>query len=122
MSTITTPPSLSDIPNPAPAPPVPKTLEEPGLGADLVGQLLIKTLYTGEATGLTVADRMRLPFGLLEPLFEHARVERLIEVRGTTGSGSAGYRYSLTDAGRDRARLYLDANQYIGPAPVPLSA
>jgi hypothetical protein len=67
---------------------------------------------------------MRLPFGLLEPLIEHARAERLVEVRGTTGggSGSAGYRYTLTDAGRDRARQYLDANQYIGPAPVPLSA
>jgi hypothetical protein len=123
MSTITPlAPLTDDITNPAPAPPVPKTLEEAGLGTDLVGQLLIKTLYTGEATGLTVADRMRLPFGLLEPLFEHARVERLIEVRGTTGSGSAGYRYSLTDAGRERARLYLDANAYIGPAPVPLSA
>ena len=66
---------------------------------------------------------MRLPFGMLEPLIEHARVERLVEVRGTTGSGSAaGYRYTLTDAGRDRARQYLDANRYIGPAPVPLAA
>src|SRR6478736_3679475 len=107
--------SLTDIPNPAAAPQVPKTLEDTGLRADFVEQLLVKTLYTGEATGLAVADRMRLPFGMLEPL---------IEVRGTTGSGSgsAGYRYALTDAGRERARQYVDANQYIGPAPVPLSA
>jgi len=126
MATITrTPtPSLFDIPSPAPAPQVPKTLEETGLRTDFIEQLLVKTLYTGEATGLVVADRMRLPFGLLEPLIEHARAERLVEVRGTTGSGSgsAGYRYALTDAGRDRARQYLDASQYIGPAPVPLSA
>jgi hypothetical protein len=122
MSTILTAPSLPDISN-SPAPPVPTTLEETGLRADLVEQLLVKTLYTGEATGLAVADRIRLPFGMLEPLMEHARVERLVEVRGATGAGSAaGYRYTLTDAGRDRARQYLDANQYIGPAPVPLSA
>ena len=60
------------IPNPAPAPPAPATLEDTGLGADQVEQLLVKTLYTGEATGLTLADRMRLPFGILEPLIERA--------------------------------------------------
>ena len=118
----TTTSSLDDIQNPAAAPPVPATLEKTGLSADLVEQLLVKTLYTGEATGLAVAERMRLPFGLLEPLVEHVRAERLVEVRGATGSGAAGYRYTLTDAGRDRARQYFDANQYVGPAPVPLSA
>jgi len=67
------------------------------------------------------ADRMRLPFSMIEPLIEHARFEQLIEVRGTTAnSGAAGYRYALTDKGRDRGRLYLDASQYVGPAPVPL--
>jgi hypothetical protein len=123
MTTISTATSsLDDILNPAAAPPVPTTLEKTGLSAHLVEQLLIKTLYTGEATGLLVADRMRLPFGLLEPLIEHVRAERLVEVRGTTGSGAAGYRYTLTDAGRERARQCLDANSYIGPAPVPLAA
>jgi hypothetical protein len=122
MATILNAPPLSDIQN-APAPPVPVTLADAGLTADLVEHLLVKTLYTGEATGLSVADRMRLPFAMLEPLIEHARVERLVEVRGATGSGSAaGYRYALTDLGRDRGRQYLDANSYIGPAPVPLSA
>src|SRR2546421_8370012 len=121
MATILTAPPLSDIQN-APAPPVPATLVEAGLTVDLVEHLLVKTLYTGEATGLVVADRMRLPFSMLEPLIEHARAERLIEVRGATGSGSAaGYRYALTDLGRDRGRQYLDANAYIGPAPVPLA-
>jgi hypothetical protein len=50
------------------------------------------------------------------------RAEQLVEVRGATGSGSAGYRYALTDAGRDRARQYFDASQYVGPAPVPLAS
>src|SRR5437762_8030368 len=122
MATILSAPALSDIAS-APAPHVPTTLEEAGLRADLVEHLLVKTLYTGEATGLVLADRLRLPFHMLEPHIEHARSERLIEVRGATGSGSAaGYRYNLTDAGRDRARQYLDANAYIGPAPIPLAA
>ena len=40
------------------------------------------------ATGLVIADRVRLPFTMLEPLVEHARAERLIEVKGSVGSGT----------------------------------
>ena len=38
------------------------------------------------------------------------------------GTGSAAYRYALTDSGRDRARQYLADNGYIGPAPVPIAS
>ncbi len=106
----------------APAPPVPRTVDETGLSAEFIEHLLIKTLYGGEATGHVVADRLRLPYNILEPLIEHVRAERQIEVRGATGSGSASYRYALTDLGRDRGRQYLDVSHYIGPAPVPLDA
>src|SRR4051812_40064438 len=107
MASITTEqPYIPDIPRPAAPPPLPATLKETGLAVDFVEQLLIKTLYGGEAIGLTAADRMRLPFSMIEPLIEHARSEQLIEVRGTTStSGAAGYRYALTDRGRDRGRL-----------------
>src|SRR5207237_8108369 len=87
----------------AAAPPAPSTIEESGLTLDLISQLLVKTLYGGEASGLAISERMCLPYTLLETTIEHARAERLIEVRGTTGSGSAGYRKMLTEAGRDRA-------------------
>jgi hypothetical protein len=102
------------------APPVPATLADTGLSADQVEQLLIKTLYGGEATGLALAERLRVPFLIFEPLLERARAERLVEVRGVTGTGGATYRYVLTDLGRDRARQYLEINQYTGAAPVPL--
>jgi hypothetical protein len=104
------------------APPQPRTIRDTGLGADLLEQLLIKSLYGGELTGHALSERLRLPYGMLEPLIEHARVERLLEVRGATGAGSASYRYALTDFGRDRARQFLEINQYVGPAPVPLDA
>ena len=55
-------------------------------------------------------------------LFRSQRAERLIEVRGATGSGTAGYRYALTDLGRDRAVQYLSANSYSGVAPVTLES
>ncbi len=105
-----------------PAPPQPATMEATGLSVDQLEQLLIKTLYGGEASGRTLADRVRLPYAVLEPLVERARGERLIEVRGADGVSSASYRYALTDLGRDRARQFLAGCQYTGPAPVPLAA
>jgi hypothetical protein len=105
-----------------PAPPVPARLEDTGLGADMIEQLIVKALYGGEATGLMLAERLRLPFAILEPIIERIRFERLIEVRGTTGTSAASYRYAMTDLGRARAVQYLEINQYIGAAPVPLAS
>jgi hypothetical protein len=117
-------PTAETVPDPAvpaaAAPPAPSTLAETGLPADLLDQLLVKSLYTGEASGAALSDRLCLPYAILERGLELARVERLLEVRGAAGAGSAGYRYALTDLGRERARQYLDVNQYVGPAPVPL--
>jgi hypothetical protein len=113
---------LAEMTSCATAPAAPKTLEDTGLSVDQIAQLLIKHLYAGEAAGTTLADRLKLPYALIEPLIEGARAERLIEVRGAAGTGTAGYRYALTDLGRDRGRQYLDANRYIGAAPVSLSS
>jgi hypothetical protein len=114
--------SSSATPNSAPPPPVIKSLSDTGLGTDQIERLLIKMMHGGEATGLTLAERICLPFVMLEPLIERLRAEQLVEVRGSAGAGSATYRYALTDGGRQRARQYLDASQYIGPAPVTLAA
>jgi hypothetical protein len=102
-------------------PPPPATLEEAGLNSDGLAQLLLKTLVAGESSGTALADKLRLPYSVLDALVQHARVEKLIEVRGAAGTGSAGYRYILTDLGRDRANQYLDVCRYVGPAPVPLA-
>jgi hypothetical protein len=69
-----------------------------------------------------LGERVRLPFSILEPIIERMRFEKLIEVRGTTGTSAASYRYAVTDLGRSRAVQYLEINHYIGPAPVPLAS
>jgi hypothetical protein len=120
--------TIQDLQEPAGVPaqpsiPLPRTIAETGLAVDQIEHLLIKTLFNGEATGHVVADRMRLSYTMLEPLIERLRAERQIEVRGMTGgSGTAAFRYALTDLGRDRALQYIEINHYIGPAPVPLAA
>ena len=103
-------------------PQAPITLAETGLHADQVEHLLVKTLFGGELVGLEVAERMKLPYAVLEPLVVRLRTEQLIEVRGASASSSGSYRYALTDKGRSRAVQYLAINQYTGAAPVPLAA
>jgi hypothetical protein len=112
------PPAVAAQPLP---PPPPATIADTGLHPDSLAQLLLKTLIGGEASGTGLADRMRLPYSVLEALLQHARVEKLIEVRGATGVGTAGYRYVLTDLGRDRAGQFIDVCRYVGPAPVSLA-
>ena len=119
MTTIVDTPTKS-VAQPVPPPP-PATLAEAGLHPDTLAQLLLKTLLGGEASGSTLAANMRVPYSLLDALIQHARVEKLVEVRGTSGVGSAGYRYVLTDLGRDRAGQFMDICRYVGPAPVPLA-
>src|SRR3954464_13029922 len=102
------------------APEKPATLEESGLAASTVQSLIVKSLHTGEASGMDLADRIALPYGILEPVLEHLRVQMLVQVKSAAGTGTAGYRYTLTDGGRDRALRDFEACGYVGPAPVPL--
>jgi hypothetical protein len=107
---------------PSLTPSTPTTIEETGLTSGQVEQLLVKTLHDGELNGLAIADRMRLPYSILEPLIERLRAERLVEVRGAAGTGTSTYRYALTDGGRERAQQYFEISRYVGAAPVPLTA
>ena len=109
------------VAQPAPPPP-PGTIAETGLHPDTLSQLLLKTLVAGEASGTALAEKLRLPYSVLDALVQHARSEKLIEVRGASGTGTAGYRYVLTDLGRDRAMQFLEVNRYVGPAPISLAA
>jgi hypothetical protein len=99
----------------------PATIAETGLHPDTLAQLMLKTLIAGETSGTQLAEQMRLPYSVLDALVQTARVEKLVEVRGASGTGTAGYRYALTDLGRERAMQFLGINRYVGPAPVPLA-
>ncbi len=114
--------TLQDVQTaPVLAPPKPSSIEATGIAPDTLAAILVKMLYGGEASGMGLADRVCLPYGILEPLLEKLRLELLIEVKSALGTGSAGYRYALTDNGRNRALRYFDASGYVGPAPVSLA-
>jgi predicted ATPase with chaperone activity len=102
-------------------PPAPRTIEETGLSADLILQMVTKTLhFAGELVGTTLADRLGVPFQVIEPALELLKRERHCEIVGGAMVGSSSFKYRLTDAGRVRAALFLEDNHYVGALPVPI--
>ena len=104
-------------------PPIPRTLADTGLAEEILLELLIKTFYAqGEQTALQVSQEVALPFLVVDPLLEHLKREKELEIKGVDGHGRAFYRYAMTTHGRDRVREALERCQYVGPAPVPLAS
>ena len=113
--------ATTTVPRILPHPPAPTTLEEAGLSLDLIIQLVIKTLhFSGELSGTDLSTRLGLRFSVIEPALQMLKVQHHVEVSGGALVGGPSYRYRITDAGRVRAQLFLESNQYVGAAPVPL--
>jgi hypothetical protein len=101
-------------------PPVPESLQDTGLTAAFVTDLLVKALYTyGAQSGGGLSDLIRLPFNILDECLPTLQRRRLAEVQGTEGHGRRSYVFDLTGEGRTRARELMETNAYVGPAPVP---
>ncbi|MFO0972377.1 MAG: AAA family ATPase [Phycisphaerae bacterium] len=101
------------------APPPPRTFADAGLTAAFVETLVLKYLLgVGAATGGAVAKELCLPNA---PMIELLAALKAQQIVGYVGAATAGdFTYSLTDAGRDRARRYMLENMYVGAAPVPI--
>ncbi len=99
----------------------PTTIAETGVPEELLVQLLVRTLFTqGELTERTAGDIMKLPYGVMKELFTLIQREKYCEVKGHGESLGVLLRYVLTEAGRDRAKGFMDLCRYVGPAPVSL--
>jgi predicted ATPase with chaperone activity len=102
-------------------PPAPETLEETGLAASLVQQLILKMLYTrGDLLGRDLSEGLGLTFSLIEESIEFFKQQRFIQAKKSLGMGNSTVLFALTETGRNFARECMEANQYAGVAPVPL--
>ena len=97
----------------------PRSLAETGLSRAMIEGLILKFLLAvGSRSGRETADRICLPFGILEEIFNSMRQRQLLVHSGAAQLND--YVYGLTEQGVRRARGELDTNAYVGPAPVPL--
>ena len=102
-------------------PPVPETLEDTGLAASVLQQLILKMFYSqGEMLGRELSEKLGLKFSLIEEIITLFKHQRFIEAKKSLGMGNSTVLFALTETGRNQARECLESNQYTGPAPVPL--
>jgi hypothetical protein len=101
------------------APAAPADLRATGLDPMVVSDLALKAAYTvPKFTAEWAARRLHLPQTLLNEVLEQLRTDHLLEVLGQ--AGPFGFRYAITNRGRERATRLLEISGYIGPAPVSL--
>ena len=103
-------------------PPQVNNLDDTGLSALWLQDLILKVLYSrGYLTGFKIAEEIALPFaGIVDQLLTSLKQDKNIEVKSSQGGlGEGAYTYGITGAGIIRAREALERSQYAGPAPVP---
>src|SRR5208337_992555 len=109
-----------------PDPPIPETLKDTGLSQTLLIQLFLKHAYYRDTfTIREMTQDLRIPPKLLEPLIAYLKTQNLLFARPRDTMGSRNRMpmemyYALTEQGRTSAEQALEANRYVGPAPVPL--
>ena len=88
------------------APAEPKSLADTGLKMGLLSDIVLKYLYySGNATGLHLADELRLPWpNVVEKIIDYCTAEKLTDLRGGKGFGRVSVEFVLTEKGREHAR------------------
>lgn len=72
----------------------------------------------GEAEGKRVADQLKVPFRLIEPVLARLKMEQNVAYKSATATND--YVYVLTETGRQIARNHIADCTYFGSCPVPL--
>jgi len=100
-------------------PPEPASIEETGISPVLIESLTLKyLLQVGSGSGREIAQTLCLPLRILEDLLQNLRRRQLLVHQGQTQFSD--YRYALTEAGVERARVAMASSAYVGAAPVLL--
>jgi hypothetical protein len=97
----------------------PQSLDETGVSPVVVEALVCKyLLQVGSTSGRDIAQRLCLPFGVLEDMLLALRSRQVLVHQGQAALND--YCYSLTEQGAARARVAMQACSYVGAVPVPL--
>lgn len=98
----------------------PTTLDEFGIEPRVISELCLKhALSVPYFSGDWIASRLAIPLVMVNEMLEQLREDKMIEVLGPTGV--YGYRYTLTNTGRQFALRMMHVSGYAGPTPVSLS-
>ena len=98
-------------------PPSPNSLQDAGLHPNDLYPLALKFLFLhGQRSGVRVADQMKLPFHIVEPVLQGLKQDLLIAHKSS--AGLSDYVYEITPIGVEQAKMHLARTSYCGSAPV----
>jgi len=97
----------------------PTSLAESQISDSLLEAIVYRFLRNvGECEGRKIADQVRLPFNLIEPLLTRLKMEQRVGYKDKTSTND--YVYGLTESGREVARNLNSDCTYFGACPVRL--
>ena len=109
-------PPIADAFVPQPA----QSLDAIGLSDNDLNPIILRYLFLhGSQMGSKIAQQIRLPFGLVEPVLLALKNDLMIAYKGSNLGGD--YHYELTPKGVEQARMALENSTYCGSAPVQFS-
>ncbi len=97
----------------------PDDMEAAGINETLLEAIIYRYLQNiGECEGRKIADQVKLPFRMIEPLMTRLKMEQNVAYKSATATND--YVYILTETGRAIARNHINDCTYYGSCPVPL--
>lgn len=97
----------------------PESMEKAGINESILEAIIYRYLLTaGEAEGRKIADQVKVPFRLVEPILTRLKMEQNLAYRSATATND--YVYVLTETGRQIARNHVSDCTYFGACPVRL--
>ncbi len=97
----------------------PLDIEAAGINESILEAIIYRYLLNvGEAEGRRIADQVRLPFRMIEPMVTRLKMEQNVAYKNATATND--YVYVLTESGRAIARNHTNDCTYYGACPVPL--
>ena len=105
-------------------PVMPRNVAETGISRGMLLGLVLKFMRLQSCETLPeLAQRLCLSHAVIQEILDDATTQKLVHVLGSVSIGVVRYiRYALSDHGRDAAGEAMEQTQYLGPAPVSLSA
>lgn len=98
----------------------PEDMYTAGVNETILEAIIYRFLLNiGEAEGRKVADQVKLPFRMVEPLLTRLKMEQNVAYKNSTATND--YVYTLTESGRGIARNHIADCTYYGACPVPLA-
>lgn len=100
----------------------PETMEGLNIPQSIVIDIILRLFFNeGNVSFSRFVEVLKIHNRIIDNVLMWMQREHLADVtKGTAEIGRFGYVFSLTDAGKERARDALERSQYVGPVPVTI--